>query len=167
MMNASLYAECWINDFLFYETEHEFLLRENLFEEEWEDENDGSDCLLLRTAGLKLYLMLAWTSSSLKISIILLFSFAEQSTKPHCQSILTIDSTTSFVTHQQLSGKSTLLQTTTIGTFGPRLLIICIDGESKKKNYSSEFEYHKTFSAYLLTQLWHFIPWFFIIHWEH
>lgn len=121
---SSVIVESAIFSFL-YETEQEFLLSENLFVGDCEEETHGSDCLRRRTAGLKLYRIFACTSSSLKMSMILLFSFAEQSTKPHCQSIFTIDSTISLVTCQWSSGKSTLLQTMTIGTFGPRLLMIC------------------------------------------
>lgn len=143
-----------------YDTEHECLLRENFVAEWDEEENDGRDCRLLRTAGLKLYLIFAWTRSSLNISIMLTFSFAEQSTNPHFQSIFTIDSTTSFVTHHKSSDKSTLLQTTTIGTEGPLLLII----------WGYWFQYNLISSScsspYLFSETHNFVPRLFIVHGE-
>lgn len=106
-----------------YDTEQECRFREN-FGEFDEVVRDGSDCLLLRTAGLRLYLIFDCTSSSLKILMMLELSFAEQAINPHSQSSLTIVSTTSLTTCRWSTGKSILLQTTTIGTLGPRFSII-------------------------------------------
>lgn len=107
-----------------YETEQECRLSENLGDCE-EVVKAGRLCLLRRTAGLRLYLMFACTSNSLKTLIMFTLSLAEQSTKPHSQSSFTIDSTISFCTCRWSWHKSILLHTTTIGTLGPRFSTIC------------------------------------------
>lgn len=77
----------------------------------------GSDCLRLRTAGLRLQWTLAWTNSSLKTSIMWEFCFAEHSTYPHSQSKRAIVSAISRETARRpFSTRSTLLPTTTMGT---------------------------------------------------
>lgn len=122
-----------------------------------DDEKDGSDWRRRRTAGLRLYLILACTRSSLKTRIMFTLSFAEHSINPLSQSHLTIDSTTSFVTCRWSDGKSILFATTTIGTLGPRFSIICAE-ENEGRLASSSSRWNNYLIAYLLSKAHHFTP---------
>lgn len=111
-----------------YDMVHECRLSENL--DACVVEKDGKDFRRLLTAGLRLYLTFACTSSSLKTFKMLTLFFAEHSTNPHSHSNRTIASFISVRHCRNSQGKSILLQQTTMGILAPRFLIICNEGRN-------------------------------------